>query len=498
MLARRAAGHGQRAAFSFGRRTWTYLELEEGSNRVANALKGLGVTRGDRVALALTNTPEFVFAYLGTVKLGAAAVLLDTKFKYPEISTLLKHARPKVLFAENPSLGMVAPHRDRFAPMLVVACGDDAPRDGISYESLIAKASAAPIKTTLAAADIADIHYTSGPAFRPMGVMLSHRAVIQAIKNSAQGFHLTPDDVMVLFALPLHHIYGLTIHLLTAFWGGARIVIQQGLSLSSLWETIEHERVTIFLCVPYIFALAAGTGEKDGVKERDLSSLRLCVSGGASLPDSVKHQFETLFGHELQQLYGLTESTAHLTLSPPDGSGTTGSAGRVLQGWQVKVIDGAGGERATGETGEFIIRGPIMDGYYKDPESTAAVIRDGWLHTGDIGYLNDAGEVFILGISKDIFIVKGQNVCPEDIEAVLETYPNISEAATYSVPDEIRGERVQALVTLQNASKVTEAELLQHCRKYLANYKVPKSIGVIAFLPRDSDGNINRESLRHL
>ena len=498
MLARLAQEHGGRTALTCGDRSYSYAELDSISNRVAAALKGMGVSRGDRVALALANCPEFVFSYLGVVKMGAIAVPLDPKFKYAELASLLKHARPKVLFAGEPVMGLVAPHRDRFAPMLMVACGTDAPPGTVGYEDLLSRAVGKPVKSQLAAADTAQIHYTSGPAVRPLGVMLSHRTVINGLKISAQGFNLTPDDVLLLFALPLHHIYGLTILLLSAFVSGSRVVLQTEKSLSEVWHTIEREKVSVYLGVPYVFALAAGSAEKEDLKQHDLSSLRLCVSGGAPLAQSVKQHFEAATGQTLHQLYGLTESAVHVTLTSLSETHTPGSVGRLLKGWQLRVVDREGRECAAGETGELRLRGPVMDGHYRDPESTAVALRDGWLHTGDAGHISADGEIFITGLIKDVFIVKGQNVYPEDVEAVLEAYPNIAEAVTFCVPDDVRGDRIEAAVTLKNARRVTDHELTEHCRKYLANYKVPKRIRLISFLPRDASGNVSREAVRGL
>jgi len=496
MLARAVAEHGGRTALTAGDRSYSYAELESVSDRVAAALKGMGVSRGDRVALALANCPEFVFIYLGAVKMGAVAVPLDPKFKYAELASILKHARPRVLFAGEPVLGIVAPHRDKFAPMLMVACAADAPPGTVGYEALLAQAVGKPVKSALAAVDTAQIHYTSGPAFRPLGVMLSHRAVTGGVQISADAFGLTREDVLLLFALPLHHIYGLTILLLSAFARGSRVVLQQGNSLTELWRTVEREKISVFLGVPYVFSLAAGSADKGDLAYHDLGSLRLCVSGGAPLALSVKQHFEAATGRTLHQLYGLTESGVHVTLTSLSDGHTPGSVGRLMRGWQLRIVDRAGRECAPGETGELRLRGPVMDGHYRDPESTARALHDGWLHTGDAGHISSDGEIFITGLIKDVFIVKGQNVYPEDVEAVLEAYPNIAEAVTFCVPDDIRGDRIEAAVTLKNARRVTDHELTEHCRKYLANYKVPKRIRLISFLPRDASGHVSREAVR--
>jgi long-chain acyl-CoA synthetase len=325
--------------------------------------------------------------------------------------------------------------------------------------------------------------------------MLTHRNFIEEAAISAASFAQAEKDVSVLFALPMHHVFGLTIIMLTALFHGSTVIIQPSLSMSSLWETIEREKVTMLMGVPYIFALAVAMAEKEGIGH-DLSSLRLCASSGAPLPIWVRERFKQYYGFNLIELYGLTEATAHVTCQAISGTDHPGSVGRVLPGWEAIIVDDRGKKLNVGEVGEIVIRGPVMKGYYRNPKDTALVLRNGWLHTGDLGRFDAGGELYIVGLKKDMIIVKGQNVHPIDIESVLCYHPSVAEAAVIGVCDDTRGEKIKAAVSLKKGKHVTEAELQNFCRERLANYKVPKQIAVIGRLPRDKSGRVAKDQLK--
>jgi long-chain acyl-CoA synthetase len=498
MLAKAAASHPQSTAIVYGERRLSFTELDTAANRFADALLEMGITKGDRVAMLLTNTPEHVIIFFAIASIGAISVPLDVKLKYPEIVSLFRHAEPKALIAESGYLETIADGLEQFEFLEhVIAVGKYSGDVFTSYEAALARGRADAPKIALSPDDIVQISYTSGPAFHPHGVMLDHNCFVKEADSAARWFHFSRDDVVALFALPLHHVFGMTVLLLAAFSRGATVVMQPGLSLTSLWEAVERERVTVFMGVPYVYILANALAAKDGLSH-DISSLRLCISSGAALPMKVLEDFRQFFGGELRQLWGLTEATAHVTCQQIDGGDGDGSVGHAMKGWKVRVLEDNENVWNKSETGEIIVRGPMMRGYYRDPEGTATVIKDGWLHTGDIGRLDDNGELYITGRKRDMIIVKGQNVYPSDIEKVLSGYPNVAEAAAYGESDELRGEQVRAVVTLKNASRVNEKEMREWCRRSLANYKIPKQIKVIGFMPRDSDGNIVKDAIRNI
>ncbi|MBA7518497.1 Long-chain-fatty-acid--CoA ligase [subsurface metagenome] len=496
MLEAAAKHYGGKTAIALGDRRLSYAELDEASNKVANALIKMGVSKGDRVAMLLPNSPEFAVIYFGITKIGAVAIPLDTKYKVGELASLFDDSRPKVMVTESPFLEPLVPILPRFNYIEhVIDLGSKYEGRFLSYQEIMATGSAQKVKVEPEPEDIANIAYTSGPTFRPRGVMLSHQDLVTEATISGDGFRQTDEDVTVLFALPMHHVVGLVIILLTSLAKGSTVVMLPGLSISGLMETIEKERSTIFIGVPFVFALMVHMAEEEGVKH-DLSSLRLCCVGGAPMPTDVMKRFKQLYGLDVVQWWGLTETTAHVTCQPVDGTGKLGSVGKALPGWEVKIVDDNGKELPLNQSGEIIVRGPIMKGYYNNPRATAETIRDGWLYTGDVGKVDGDGELFILGRKKEMIIAKGQNIYPSDIEDVLYTHPKVAEAAVVGIPDELRGEVVRAVISLKAGEAATEPEIKRFCLERIANYKVPKQVIFLDSLPKTAAGKIRKEDLK--
>ena len=498
MLEGVARQYGGKTAIAFGDRRLSYSELDEASNKFANALLGMGLGKGDRVVMLLSNTPEFVVIYFGIVKIGAIAVPLDTSYKLDELATLFNSAQPSMLVAESPFLEPLVPVLPKFKSIKhVIDLNAEHKGQFHSYQEIMATSSTQKVQVGLEADDLALIFYTSGPTSRPRGVMLSHENLIVEAEASVKGFEQTDNDIVVLFALPLYHAFGLEILLLSSLSIGSTVVMLPGLSMNGLMEAIERERATVFMGVPYIFTLAVNLAEKEGVKH-DLSSLRLCVSGGSALSVSIRERFKQHYGFRITELWGLTEAVAHVTCQSADGTGKLGSVGKALSGWEVKIVDDNCNELPVNQPGEIIVRGPFMKGYYLNPEDTTEIIKDGWLYTGDIGRIDDDGEVFILGLKKDIILIKGKNIHPMDIEAVLNAHPKVAGAAVVGIPDEIRGARIRAVVSLTDGQVATDGELQEFCREHLANYKVPKQIVITDSLPKTATGEIRKEDLKQV
>lgn len=247
----------------------------------------------------------------------------------------------------------------------------------------------------------------------------------------------------------------------------------------------------MFLGVPYIFALAVEMAEQEGIKN-DLSSLRVCVSAGASLPIDIIQQFKQRYGFDIFDFYGLSEAICVVTGQPVDGSGKLGSVGKALPGWAVKAIDDNGQELPLNQSGEVIVRGPMMTGYYNNRQATAGVIKDGWLYSGDIGRLDEDGYLFITGRKKETIIVKGQNIYPGDIESVLSRHPQVAGVRVTGIPDKLRGEVVGAVVSLKEGEVATEQEIKQFCLERLASYKVPRQVIFSNSLPKIAIGKAHQ------
>ncbi len=494
MLGRTVQQYGNKTAIIMGERKLSYAQLDTDSNKVANKLLQLGLKRGERVALLISNIPEFAVIYFGIVKIGATAVPLDTRYTITELTSLFGNAQPRMLIAESGYIEALVPHLPQFKSIERVIDVSSKLTQFLTYQEIMATGSTQEVSVKVTPQDVAHITYTSGSTGHPKGVVLTHHSLIAQAAMTVEGFELTDRDIIAMFALPMYHAFGLVIILICSAHLGCRIAMVPGVSIESLLAAVEKERVTVFMGVPYTFALAVQHAQKDGIKY-DISSLRLCVCGGSALAAQTARQFKEYYQRDIVQIWGLTEAVAQNTVQPLDGSGKLCSCGWPMSGWKLKIVDDAGRELPSNQPGLVLVGGPFMPGYFNNPEATAQIIKDGWLDTGDIGRIDEDGEFFMLARKKEIIIVKGQNVVPLDIEEVLYTHPAVAEAAVVGVDDELRGEKIRAVVSLKPGANVTERELKDYCRKYMATFKVPKEVIIMPNLPRTATGKIRKADL---
>lgn len=498
MLKRAVSRYAGKTLIVSGERRVSYAEVDEASNKVASALLGLGLRKGDRVATLVNNSPEFVAIYFGIVKAGGVAVPLDVRYKADELASLFANCQPKVLVGEGSVLEPLIPDLPRFDTIEhIIDLDADSERKFLSYHEMMAQSSAREVEAPLDPDDLAIISYTGGPTNHPRGAALSHYSLVTEAIISGDGFQQTDKDVVLLFALPMYHMFGLASVLLTSIMKGSTVVIVPGTgrSISTFIETIEKERGTIYIGVPYIYALAINVAEKEGIKN-DLSSVRLWCSGGATLPTDIIHQFRHYYGARILDIWGLTEAVSHVTYHPLDSDRwRIGSTGKALPGWEIAIADDDGNRLPPNEDGEVVVRGPLMKCYYNNPQATAEAIKDGWLYTGDLGRVDEDGYLYLSGMKKDMIILKGQNIYPSDIEEVLSTHPKVAEAAVVGVPDKLRGEIVGAIVRLKERVTATEQEIRRFCQSRLADYKLPKQIIFTESLLKRAAGKIKKKKL---
>jgi len=484
MLDEAVKRYGKKTMVAMGDSRLSYAQLDEASNKIANALIGMGVGRGDRVTMLISNSPEFAAIYFGVVRIGGIAVPLDTKYKPAELASLFDDSQPRVLVAESPLLKPIAQSLPDFKSIAhVIEVGGEGEGQFLSYGQIMATGSAKPVVVEVAPGDIAHIAYTSGPSFNPRGVMMSHQALVREAAMSGDGFGQTDKDIVVLFALPMHHAFGLVVILMTAITKGSSVVIVPGLSIGNLMEVIEKEKATIFMAVPFVHTLIVNAIEAEGIK-RDLSSIRLWGTAGAAMPANISQKIGQYLGFTAVDFWGMTESAAHVTCQSPDGKGKPGSVGKPLSGWELKIVGDDNRELPTNQPGEIIVRGPTMNGYYNNPGATAGVIKRGWLYTGDIGRVDEEGWLFLsAGRKKDMMIAKGQNIYPSDIEYVLAGHPKVAEVGVVGIRDEVRGETPRVIIRLKPGEVATEQDIKKFCLGRLANYKVPREIVFTDSLP---------------
>jgi long-chain acyl-CoA synthetase len=485
MLENTAKKYGDKAAIIMGEQSVSFDQIDTASNQVANALIDMGLEKGERVATLQASNPEFVTILFGILKAGAIAVPLDSRYVANELKSLFDDCQPKVVVAEDQPLESLLPA----LPLLesiekVIAFSPQEGDKFTTYEEITANSPKSQVNVPTDLDDTAIISYTGGPTQNPHGVELSHRSVYIEAVNSALVFEQTDRDVLIQFALPMYHQFGLTSVLMSSIYTGNTVVAVPGTgrSINSFMETVERKKGTVYMGVPYIYALMINVARREGI-HYDLSSLRVCASGGAPLPVEIITEFKKYFGINLLDVWGQTETVSQATVQPIDGTGPIGATGKPMPCWEIKIFDDEGNELPPNREGEIVIRGPIMTGFYKKPAATAKLISNGWLRTGDTGKIDDNGFLFITARKRRMLILKGQNIFPDDIEEVLAKHPKIAEVKIAGVSDVIRGETVKAIVKLKPGETATEQEIRQYCQGLMADYKIPRQVVFTDIMP---------------
>ncbi len=475
-------------------RCLTYRDLDRRVRAASGLLAKMGIGSGSRVVLMCPNVPEFGVGYLGVLTAGATVVPLNPLLKPEEVRYILEDSGAAAMVALEASLPILRAARAGLGSRCPILSLDGAAAGEAGDVSLpeAGPAVAGVSAATGAAEDVAVCLYTSGTTGRPKGALLSHRNLIANVWSFRSVLHVSEEDVF-LAALPLFHAYGATVLFLEPLSMGATIVVEPRFVPEAVLRAIVQHRVTLFAGVPSMYAVLAGSPRLGG----DLSSLRLCISGGAPLPVAVAEAFEAKYGVPIYEGYGPTECAPVLTVNPPFGKRKLGSVGLPIPQVELRVVDDRGNTLPPGEVGEIVARGPnVMQGYLNRPAETAEVLRDGWYHTGDLGRVDEDGYYYIVDRKTDLILVGGLNVYPREVELVLAAHPAVAEAAVVGVPDQIRGEAPKAFVILRNGQQVTGQDLLQWCRQRLANYKVPRGVVVVTDLPRTVTGKILKSAIR--
>ncbi len=492
LLQRSAEKFGVKTALLAGNRSVTYGELWESVVRFGAALRQLGVEPGERVGVMLPNVPAFVQAYFGILAAGGTVVPFNTLYKPEEVRSLLEDAAIQRILTSQiflPGLQEAAEHLPfsvhvipldtESGPLGSVICGAT-PRRG-----------AVPEPGGMNPEEVAVCLYTSGTTGRPKGALLTHRNLVSNVESFQQ---MAPCDERDCFlcVLPLFHSFAATVLMLFPLSIGAGIVLEPRFIPEQGLRCMAEKRVTIFGAVPSMYAV----WNQLPPLEVDLSSVRFAISGGAPLPVEVLHRFESRYGIQIYEGYGLTEASPVLTENPLLGPRKVGSVGKPLPGVELRVVDAAGNDVPTGEVGEIVARGPnIMQGYLNQPEATAEVLRDGWLYSGDLGRQDVDGYFYIVDRKKDLIIVGGLNVYPREVEEVLAAHPAIAEVAVVGVPDSTRGEVPKAYVVLRPGLPAAKRELLRFVREHLAPFKVPREVEFCQSLPMTISGKVLRHQL---
>jgi long-chain acyl-CoA synthetase len=489
-LERHAIRNPDRVAIRFEGLSVTYDALNRDASRLADALRRSGIAAGDRVALFLPNIPQFAVAYYAVQKLGAVVVTINAIFKTDEVRYLLDDSEAVAVFT-TAELAAFVPADCPCLKLKVIVDESAADAAWIALARLYAEGSDGFRSVERAPDDDAALLYSSGTTGFPKGVVLTQRNIHSNIALAAASSDYRPRDRICAF-LPLFHVYGQNYIMNACLMAGATIVLFRRFAPEVVLPAIGSERITHFFAVPaiYIGLLASD------LSPYDLSSVRYEMSAAASMPEEISRRWFDRFGRRIYEGYGLTESSPVASYNDLHEY-RFGTVGRALPGVEMMIFDEADHEVPPGGLGEIVIRGEnVMKAYWKRPEDTAQALRGGWLHTGDIGRMDEDGYVTIVDRVKDMINAAGFKVWPAEVEHYLYKLDGIREVAVFGIPHPEKGEQVAAAVVLKPDSGLTAEAIVAHCRDSIAAYKVPAQVDLVDSLPKSPTGKLLKRILR--
>jgi long-chain acyl-CoA synthetase len=463
----------------------SYKMLDGATAHMVGLLREKGVKPGDRVGIMLPNVPYFPVCYYGILRAGGIVVPMNVLLKKREVGYYLKDPEAKLLiawgdFAEAAETGA----EEAGAECILVKPGE--------FDKQVGAADPVTEVTETDDGDTAVILYTSGTTGQPKGAELSNANLIRNAEASRGLFGLGTEAV-VLGALPLFHTFGQTCGMNATLGGGGTLTLIPRFDPAKALEIIQRDQVNVFQGVPTMYGAMLHLDNRD---DFDVSTLKVCASGGSAMPVELMRGFEKAFKCKVLEGYGLSESSPVASFNHPDRERKPGSIGTPIEGVEMKIVDDDGNEVDQGEVGEIVIKGHnVMNGYWNRDEATAETIVDGWLHTGDIGKIDEDGYFFIVDRKKEMIIRGGYNVYPREIEEVLYEHPDVREAAVLGIPSDEYGEEVAAAVALKDGASTSPDELRSYVKEQVAGYKYPRKVWLVDELPKGPTGKILKREI---
>ena len=502
-LTKSARSFPEKTAIVHGKRAWSYAGFLSRANRLANALRRLGVRQGENVAILQSNCPQMLESIFACFKAGCGVVPINHRLHPKECAFIIDHSEARVVILSPEFNSSVRELRGGMPGVRHLVTLADAGEDMRDYEELLSGESDRWEDADVRPDDLAWLFYTSGTTGRPKGAILTHRNLVAMAMNFyADMCPLGPDDA-ILHAAPLSH--GSGVYAIPNVAKAATNVIAESKSFdpAEILKTIQDHRITNMFAAPTMFKRLVESGE---VGRYDLRSLKALIYGGGPMYVEDLKAMMTALGPCLVQLYGQAESPMtitglahrdHVPDGTPDQMRRLASAGTARTDVEVRIFDEEDRELPPNGIGEIVTRSDlVMKGYWRDPAATGETLRNGWLHTGDVGFMDDNGYVFILDRSKDMIVSGGENIYPREIEDAILRHPSVREVAVIGVPDREWGESVKAIVVLAPGTAVTEQELIAFCKDHLASYKKPRSVEFADVLPKNSYGKVLKRDLK--
>lgn len=463
----------------------TYAELEREVDRVAAGLQAAGLHPGDRVAIAMPNVLNFVHAYLGILRAGGVAVPLNVMLTPIEMGRVLEDSGSRFVVAAPP-----------FSPSVATMAADGGKVERVfttdAWDDLVSEEAPGPV--SVGRDDVAVLAYTSGTTGSPRGAILTHGNLLANLDQqmSIPDDHVRQEDVL-LVALPLFHIFALNVPLgLTLLNAATALLVERFEPLEALRAIGDH-KITVIFGAPTMYVAWV---ETPGVDQYDLSSVRLAISGAAALSEEVLHEFRSMFGVDIFEGYGMTETAPTLTTNRMAAEPKPGSIGKPLPGVELRLVDEQGNDVELGDPGEILVRGPnVFQGYWGRDDDNQAHFRDGWFHTGDVAVRDEEGYLYLVDRKRDLIIVSGFNVFPSEVENALMEDPRIEDAAVVAEAHPYTGETVKAFVIPAEGAVLTEEDVLTNVRDRLARFKCPTKVEVVDELPKQLTGKVLKRIL---
>jgi len=482
----------------FGEQEVTYKEFDENVNRAANAFLSLGLQKGDRVCFFLPNCPEYLYGWLGLAKIGAILVPINTNYKTEEMRYILDHSEANTLLVHASLKGVVETIRPETPSVRTfLSLGDKKEAGYIPFEEALWNSSTHLRPTDIGDQDLCEIMYTSGTTGPSKGVMMTHQYWIINGYGYSHPMHVKPED-RLFTCLPLFHANAQGYSTLGALTGGASLILMERFSAIKFWDQIKHYGATVFNFIGAMLTILSKQPESAG----DRDHLVRAAYGSPALEKDFQEYMERRFGITFVSGYGLTECGLCI-IQPLDGIRKNGSMGlpKQIPGFgfinEIKLVDEDEREVPRRNVGEIIIKNPaVTRGYYKDPELTSKVIRDGWLHTGDRAWMDEDGYFFFADRKKDVIRRRGENVSSLEVENVINAHPKVLESAVIGVASEFQDDEVKAFVILRPNETLDPLDLIQWCKKRLAYFKIPRFIEFRTEFPRTPTLRVQKYKLR--